>query len=244
MNRPAPPAAAALLLLTPLTALALQPLVTDDTATQGTGRWQIETGVEQTPRQGDDDRQRHWNATLTSGLADPLDIYVSAPYTYPGSPGSGWNDAVLGLKWRWAEQGPFSLAVKPEIRLPTGDQRRGLGAGRAGADATLLAQWQTGPLTLLGNAGWIWQPNRQGERWRRWQFSGAALYRASDLLQLALDAVVTRHPAPGAETDPAFLIAAAICSPRPWLDLDLGYRYGLNRQSDHHALMMGLTARW
>jgi hypothetical protein len=231
--------------LAPLTALALQPLVTDDTSTQGAGRWQIETGGEQTPRQGGDSaRPRQWSATLTNGLADPLDLYASALYTRPGSAGSGWGDAALGLKWRWAEQGPFSLAVKPEIRLPTGDRQRGFGTGRAGASATLLAQWQAEPFTLLGNAGLTSQPNRLGEHPLRWQFSGAALYRVTAQLQFALDAVVTRHPVPGAGPHPAFLIAAVVYSPRSWLDLDLGYRYGLNRQTDHHALMLGVTARW
>jgi hypothetical protein len=235
---------AAALLLTPLTALALQPLVTDDMGTQGAGHWQIEIGVEQTPRQGDEARQRQWNATLTRGLTEPLDIYVDVPYTYPGNPSSGWNDAVLGLKWRWFEQGPFSLAVKPEISLPTGHRQRGLGTGRVGVSATLLAQWQAEPFTLLANAGLAWQPNRLGERSKLWQLSGAALYSASDKIQLALDAVVTRHPVPGAGPHPAFLIAAAIYSPKPWLDLDIGYRYGLNHQTDHHAVMLGLTARW
>jgi hypothetical protein len=243
MNHPLPSTAAALL-LTPLTALALQPLVTDDTSTQGAGRWQIETGVEQTPRQGDAPRQRQWDATLTRGLTDPLDIYIDMPYAYPGNPSSGWNDTVLGLKWRWAEQGPFSLAVRPEISLPTGDQRHGLGSGRPGANATLITQWQADPFTLLANARLAWQPNRLGQRTGLWQFSGAAVYRANSQVQLALDAVVTRRPLPGAGPHPAFLIAAAVYSPKPWLDLDIGYRQGLNRQTSHHALMLGLTARW
>ena len=93
--------AALFLLLSPLAAHAIQPLVSDDTGTQGAGRWQIETGVEQTPRQDDAGRQRQWDATLTRGLTDPLDIYIDAPYTHPGAAGSGWNDATLGLKWRF-----------------------------------------------------------------------------------------------------------------------------------------------
>ena len=230
---------ASALLLAPLAAQALQPLTSDDTGTQGAGRWQVEAGVAHNGA-----RQRQWNVTLTRGLAEPLDLYIQAPYTHHGNFGSGWNDTGLGLKWRLAEQGPFSLAVKPEISLPIGDGQRGLGTGRAGASATLLAQWKTGPFILLANAALVHQPNWQGDRRTIWQFSGAALYRVSGQLQLALDAALARNPTPSAATPPAFLIAAAIYAPRPWLDLSLGYRHGLNRPSDYHAIMLGLTARW
>jgi len=233
-----------ILLLAPLAAQATQPLVSDDTGTQGTAHWQIEFGVAQTPREGDATRQRQWDATLTRGLTDPLDIYIDAPYTHSGPPGSGWNDAGLGLKWRFVDQKSFKLAIKPEITFPTGNQHRGLGTGRLGASATLLAQWNIEPFTLLANAGLTYQPNRASQHAAIWQFSGAVLYQATNNIQLALDAVVTRNAMPGTETAPAFLIAAAIYSPKPWLDLDIGYRYGLNHQTDNHAIMAGLTARW
>ncbi|CAM8768467.1 hypothetical protein NCM_01648 [Burkholderia pseudomallei] len=40
------------------------------------------------------------------------------------------------------------------------------------------------------------------------------------------------------------MIAGAIYTPRDWLDVDLGYRRGLNDQIYDHALMAGLTVRW
>jgi hypothetical protein len=237
--------AALSLLLAPLAREADMPPVSADTGTQGADHWQFEFGVTQTPRQDDVGRQRLWDGTLTYGLTDPLDIYLDAPYTTSsGAPGSGWNDAGIGLKWRFVDQKVFKLAIKPEITFPTGDWQRGLGNGRTGGSATLLAQWEVEPFTLLANAGLAYQPNGMDQRSMLWQFSGAALYHATEQLQLALDAVVTRNATPGVGTSPAFLIAAVIYSPKSWLDLDIGYRYGLNSQTDNHALMAGLTARW
>jgi len=234
----------AALLLTSLAVRAMQPLVTDDTGTQGAGRWQIEWSFEQAQAQGAADRQRQWTATLTHGLTESLDLHLDAPHAHPGNFGADWHDAGLELKWRFLERERFSLAVKSELSLPTGDWRRGTGTGRTDASATLLAQWDAEPLTLLAGAGWAFQPNRRGDRQVVWQLSGAALYRVTGQLQLALDAVVARNATPGAGTPPAFLMAAAIYSPRPWLDLDIGYRYGINRQTDHHTVQVGVTARW
>jgi len=212
--------AAAVLLLSPLAVRAIQPLVSDDTGTQGGGDWQVEASAAQASRQGADARQRQWNATLMRGLTEAMDLYIGLPYTQCGAGCSGWNDAALGLKWRLAEWGRFSLAVKPEITLPTGNWRRGLGTERAGAGATVAGQWQSGPWTLLANAGLAWQPNRQGDRRAIWRVSGAALYRVTGKLQMALDAVVERNSSPGAASPPAFLMAAAIYSPTDWLDLN------------------------
>ena len=234
----------AALLLAPLAVQAMQPLVTDDTGTLGAGQWQIEWSFEQASPQGAAARQRQWTTTLTYGLTESLDLHFDAPHAHPGNFGADWHDAGLGLKWRFLERERFGLALKSELSLPTGDWRRGMGTGRTGASTTLLAQWNAEPFTLLAGAGLAFQPNRQGNRQAVWQLSGAALYRVTGKLQWALDAVVARNATPGASVPPAFVIAAAIYSPRPWLDLDIGYRRGLNRQTDHHTVQVGVTARW
>jgi hypothetical protein len=236
--------AAVAVLFAPWVARATQPLTNDDTVVQGAAHWQLELGVQQAVRQGEASLQRAWGATLTYGLNDQTDVYVNAPYVQGSASGSGWGDTELGIKWRFAQYGPVSFALKPRLTLSTGDQRRGLGAGRAGTGATLIVQWETGRFTLLGNAGGIYQPNDQGQRQSLWQASGAALYRATETLQLALDAVISRNPDAYSKRHPAYLIAGAIYSPRSWLDLDMGYRHGLNSHAGPDAVMAGLTLRW
>ena len=239
MNR-LPLLAALAVLSVPLAAGAEQPLVSDDAGVLGKGHGQLELGMTRQPAGA----QRTWETTLTYGLTDQTDVYVDTLYTNGGDSGSGWGDTELGLKWRLAQYGPVSLMLKPGLMLPTGDRQRGLGTGRTGAGATLVVQWESERFTLLGNARLIYQPNGQGQRQSLWQISGAALYHVTGQLQLAVDTVVARNPFPQSEKPPVFLIAGVIYSPQPWVELDIGYRHGLNGQADPHAVMAGLTVRW
>ncbi|CFL00736.1 Uncharacterised protein [Burkholderia pseudomallei] len=108
----------------------------------------------------------------------------------------------------------------------------------------LLAQYDVARLQVLVNAGLMYQPNRQGNLASIWQACGAIVYRATDKLRLGVDIGVSRNPERGAGAHPAYVIAGAIYTPRDWLDVDLGYRRGLNDQIYDHALMAGLTVRW
>ncbi|KVL86040.1 transporter [Burkholderia stagnalis] len=242
------PLAVASTLFAPVGAHATHPLVSDDTSTQGNAHWQLELNTEATSKQPDIGRQQMWNSTLTRGFGDRLDIYVNAPYTHvqtrSDENGSGFGDVEVGMKWRFVEHGPFTLALKPKLTMPTGDDRRGLGTGRVGAGATMLAQFDVARFSFLANAGYTYQPNRQDQLTSLWQVSGAALYRATDRLQLAVDVGISRNPQRGAGANPAFAIVGAIYSPVSWLDLDVGYRRGLNDQTYDHSVMAGLTARW
>lgn len=242
------PFATACSLLSPAAAFAAHPLVSDDTGTQDDNNWQYEFNVEETSREPDTGRQRLWNTTLTRGFGDAVDLYVNAPYihvqTRSDDYGSGLGDIELGAKWRWLDRGPFTLAVKPHLGIPTGNDRRGLGSGRVNVGATLLAQYDIAQFTFIANAGLAYQPNRHGDLTSLWQMSGAMLYRVTDQLQFAVDVGTERNPDRDAHANPAFAIAGAIYSPRRWLDLDLGYRRGLNDQAYDHSVLAGITARW
>ncbi|CAN0625104.1 putative MetA-pathway of phenol degradation [Burkholderia multivorans] len=242
------PFAAAGAIFAPLDTHAAHPLVSEDTGTQGNANWQYELNIEQTSKQAESGRQQQWGMTLTRGFGERADVYVDAAYTHvqnrSDENGSGFGDVEIGMKWRFVERGPFSLAIKPHVTAPTGNDRRGLGTGRVGAGATLVAQYEVARLTFLANAGIAYQPNRQDDLTSIWQLSGAALYRATDKLQLVADIGASRNPERGAGANPAFLIAGAIYSPKRWLDLDVGYRHGLNDQTYDHSVMAGITARW
>ncbi|MGS0891400.1 transporter [Burkholderia stagnalis] len=242
------PLAAASVLLAPLGAEAAHPLVSDDTGTQGNANWQFEFNAEETAKQAENGRHQLWNATLTRGFGERVDLYVNAPYTHLQSrsdeSGAGIGDVEIGMKWRVVERGPLSLALKPKLTMPTGNDRRRLGTGHVGTGATLLAQADIARFSLLANAGLTYQPNRQGDLTSIWAVSGAAIYKATDTLQLVADIGVSRNTERGARANPAFVIAGAIYSPRPWLDLDVGYRRGLNDQTYDHSIMGGVTARW
>ncbi|VVE03039.1 transporter [Pandoraea eparura] len=237
-----------LALLCPLSAFAAHPLVSDDTGTQGDGNWQFETNGEVTSKQSEIGRQTLWNSTLTRGVGEALDLYVDVPYTHlqnrSDEAGNGVGDVETGAKWRMYDDGAFSVGLKPYLSFPTGNDRRGLGSGRVNAGATLLTQYEIEKWTFLFNAGAAYQPNRQGDRQSLWKVSGAVLYRVLPTTQLIVDVGASQNPDFTQRTHPAFMILGAIYSPKSWLDLDVGYRRGLNPQTYDYSWMGGMTVRW
>lgn len=243
---------AALALCSPLAApvaFAAHPLVSDDTGTQGDGNWQLELNGEGTTSQPDIGHQAFYNATVTRGVGEALDLYVNAPYTtlQHGSDtlGSGLQDIELGAKWRIYETETYSLGLKPFITLPNGNDARGLGNGRVGGGFTVLNQYKLDDdWTFLANAGLTYQPNTLGQRSLIWRASGAVLYQVLPTTKLILDVGASRNTDGTQSTPPAFAIVGAIYSPYDWVDLDVGYRRGLNRQTYTASWMAGLTVRW
>ncbi|SDV47952.1 transporter [Chitinasiproducens palmae] len=239
-------AAAALVASPP--AHAAHPLFTDDPGTQGNGGWQAEFNAERTSHQDDDGRQVLFGTTLTRGIGETVDVYATLPYTStsaaPYGVGSGIGDTEVGAKWRFIDSGPFSVAVRAAAILPTGSTSRGLGNGQTGAVALLLGQFSQGPLTLLGSVGNTWAPNDQNNRSRIWQASAAVLYRIVPSVQLVANVGTTANEDRSADRAPAFAIVGAIWSPNKTVDLDVGYRRGLNRETYDHSLMAGLTLHW
>lgn len=239
----------AAMLFAPLSAFAAHPLVSDDPGTQGDGNWQIELNGENTSKQAGIGRQQLWSSTLTRGIGDHLDLYVNVPYmrtqNTSDDAGSGIGDAEIGAKWRAYENGPLSIGLKPYLSVPTGNNDKGLGNGRVNGGAKLLVQYDAGESwTLLFNAGMLFQPNRQQDRQNLWQVSSVVLSHVRENLHLVADIGISRNPEPAQDTNPAFAIVGVIYSPAKQVDLDVGYRKGLNPQTYSHSLMAGLTVRW
>jgi hypothetical protein len=238
----------ALLSALPAAASVAHPLVSDDTGTVGGGHWQYELNMEQTSTQPGTGRQQLWNTSLTYGAADTLDLYANVPYTHLQQPAgprdSGPGDMEIGAKWRLVEDGAYSLGLKPRLTLPTGSSAKGLGNGRPGGGALLLAEYNRDGLTAILNAGALWQPNDQGNRSLVWQASAAALYALRPTLQVAAEIGASRNPEHGHADNPAYAIVGVIYSPTRRLDLDIGYRKGLNSQTYNHSVLAGLTLHW
>ncbi|HUN55298.1 MAG TPA: transporter [Smithella sp.] len=66
------------------------------------------------------------------------------------------------------------MAFKPGISFPTGDDKRGLGAGALGGHLYLIASQELGPWAFHGNLGYIRNENTIDERKDIWHASFAA----------------------------------------------------------------------
>jgi hypothetical protein len=250
---------------------AAHPFVTDDTGTQDAGNWQLELLAQHDRHDHVADtgagpvRQRSratsLNPVLTCGLLESLDLAVGLNReryddTQNGitvAEASGTADSTLELKWRFYEANGSSLAVKSGLELPTGDENRGLGSGRWSWSAVLIAAWETGPWTWLGNLSYARQrfalpQDAADNRAHLWRVSGGAAYAVRDDLRLVGEIGIRTNPArndpflPGGSA--RFALAGVIYSPSERVDLDLGVRKGLNRAEPDTALLAGATFRW
>lgn len=233
-------------------AQAAHPLLTDDTGTQGAGRWQLELNADHTrdltaPPRG---RTTQANATITHGVSDELDLALSLPAQRlrpAGAPGAGgWGDLVLQAKWRvyGSDDDGGSLALKPMLWLPSGDQRRGLGAGRAAASLGLLAAWKAGAWTALGNLGASYNGNRAGDRTALWNASAALLYTPVAGWTLAADVGARRNPQRGDAGTLRHRVLGLIWHVEEAVDVDLGWRRERGGGPSTSTWGAGLTLRW
>ncbi len=232
---------------------AAHPLITDDTGTQGRGKFQLEVNGDFS-RDSDNGaviKVTGVGATLTYGIIDTLDAAVGLPYqhirvrTDDGSLGeSGLSDIVLYLKWRFYETEGFSLALKPGVTLPTGDEDKGLGTGRATYSLFFIATKELKPLTFHLNLGYIRNENAFDERKDLWHASLAGEIGVAKQLRLVANGGIEHNPDRTAGVDPAFILGGFIYAVSENLDIDAGIKFGLNRAEADYQLLAGITYRF
>jgi hypothetical protein len=116
--------------LTVSAVFAAHPLITDDAGTQGKGKGQFELNgqYEHEHESGEKENNSEISTALTFGLTDTIDFVLGIPYQWLRTQDSegttranGVADMSLDVKWRFYEKDGLSLAIKPGITLPTGD---------------------------------------------------------------------------------------------------------------------------
>lgn len=234
-------------------ARAAHPLLTEDTGTQGKGNSQLELTLDafRDRLAGVDIRGAQAAALYSYGVADPVDFQVGLPYLrVKENEGdrrtllSGINDLTIDVKWRFFERGALSLGVKPGISLPTGDEKKFLGAGRVTWGALLIGSYETGQLAFHSHVGYREYRNVVELKTSLWHVSVAATWQVVDSVKLVADLSRDTNPVPGYSTPLDYVIAGAIWTPVKSLDLDIGYRHGASGPALDHGLLAGVTLRW
>jgi hypothetical protein len=219
----------ALLFLAPLPALAFQPLVTDDTGTQGTGGNQLEIAVSRVRAAGGD-VTREAPLTYTRGITDALDFFIekarieNRPAATRGE--SGWGNTVFGAKWRFHEtDGGTSLALKPAASFPVGAADEGVfGTGRLSFDAAFIFTQETGWGALHANLWAGRERNRDpaGDL-DSWLVSAAPVASIGERWKVALDFGAGREKdANDAATRRRFAEIGVIFAPNEDLEIAIG----------------------
>jgi hypothetical protein len=243
-------------------AYAALPLTTDDTGTVGMMKVQFETsgefGWDRERSNGTTIRTdgQQFTEVITAGVADPLDLIVTVPFSWQQVTGygqkiydnDGLNDLTLAVKWRFLELGPASFAVKPAVIFPTGDHNRGLGAARPAYAATLISSIEFKPVAIHANVGYTRQDltsaDKDSNRQDLWNLSLAGTVEVMNGLQVAAEIGTASNRIKADTTWPAYLTVGIIYSVIDNLDLSLGVKCGLTAPETDLALITGITYKF
>jgi hypothetical protein len=236
---------------------AAHPLLTDDTGTQGKGKFQIETSGtwlnDKTSASGVDSKEVSSFATvvLAAGVAETMDLTVAVPYVWTKmteagdvTKQNGITDTVVEVKWRFFEKEKLCLGFKPGIVIPTGDDEKGLGTGHYGYTAFLLSTYDAEQWAFDANLGYLHLENRAEELVNRWFASIASRFKMTEHWKLVGEVGAARNPDRTDDSKPAFAQLGVIYSPTESLDLSAGYVHGLNDAEIDHAVRAGVTLRF
>ena len=235
------------------------PLITDDTGTQGTGKFQIEVLGEYSSDKEHVAENEPWlesqqngvGVAITYGVTDAVDVVFALPYQFmkidQGSntqKENGFTDSAVEAKWRFYEKYGFSLAVKPGITLPTGNENKGLGAGKSTYYLYLIGSKESGPWAFHSNVAYIRNENKNDEQNDIWFASLAATREIIKNLKLVGDIGVESNPDRTSVTPPAYILGGFIYSPVENFDIGLGIKGGLNKVETDISIRGGITWRF
>ena len=231
-------------------AFAAHPLITDDTGTMGAGKAQLEMNGEygHDKEDGVTVKTTQGDACFSYGLSDSVDFVINLPYLHYREKSEeaiisekGFSDTSLELKWRFYEHDDVSLAIKPGLTLPTGDDEKGLGAGKATYSLFFIASQEMDPWAFHLNLGYIRNENTLDEEKDLWHASIASTLALSENLTAVANLGVESTPDKLAGTDPAFVLAGLIYALSEEVDLDCGIKYGLSDPETDYTVLAGVT---
>jgi len=238
------------LLACALDAFAAHPLISEDTGTQGAGKFELELGNAWARDGGD--RAYEFGPQLSYGILPNLDgilrpTWLALRSTDAGATMSarGAGDAAVDVKWRFYEAAAVSVATRAGIGAPSGDAARGLGAGGATYHVLAVASVHAAPLALHFNLGYTRARGDEFTRRDLFHASTAAVVTVGAGWQLLLyDIAVDTNPERARSTAPGIVRIGAIYTVRPGCDVDFGYQTRLNDSAPRRVLLAGLTVRW
>ncbi|EAT59064.1 transporter [Chlorobium ferrooxidans] len=246
-------------LLVSTNAYATHPLVTDDTGTQGKGKFQIEINSEfaSDSRDGGTEKEHSGEAAaaLSWGIADNIDLVTALPEKWlsiksngiTSQDASGIGDMTIEMKWRFFddETTGLSFALKPGITIPTGNAQKGLGSDLFQESLLLIATRAARLGAVHCNLGYSRiEKGDDNARNHIWHASIGTEINVTGDLRAVLNSGIETNEAKASKKHPAFLLGGVICAVAESLDLDFGLKYGLNEAETDTAFLAGLAARF
>ncbi|MFI5294327.1 MAG: transporter [Thermodesulfovibrionales bacterium] len=247
--------AAAIVLVAVGQTFAAHPLITDDTGTQGKGKFQLEIIGEYQHESKDgitiDSVVVPTIPVLSYGITDTSDIVLGISYQHVRTSDSqktttadGLSDTSVELKWRFYDKDGLSFALKPGISIPTGNDEKGFGAGKITYHLFLIATKEIKPWAFHLNLGYIRNENKINERNDIWHSSLAGEVEFIKNLKAVANVGIERDRDKASNTIPAFILGGLIYSISTNLDIDIGIKKGINNRGNDYSIPAGITWRF
>ena len=213
-------------------AFAAHPLITDDTGTQGAGKFQIEVNGEYVNEGGNSETVL--GGTLSAGALENVDVVLGVPYVFLREEDeagdrvseNGLSDISLEVKWRFYENEGLGFAFKPGITFATGNEDKGLGDGKPSYSLFFITTKKMAKINLHLHLGYI--RNRE-ELCDIWHYSLAVEYAATKNLNIVGNIGGETNPDKESNIHPLFLLSGVIYKVTDSFDVDFGVKTGLSK---------------
>ncbi|ACG71812.1 conserved hypothetical protein [Anaeromyxobacter sp. K] len=200
--------------LAPARPLAGPPYTTDDPEPVPFRHWEVYLATADQWSHADG-----WGGTcphleVNYGAVPGVQLHLVAPLAWvrpPGGPGhAGPGDTELGAKWRFVAEGERrpQVGVFPLVELPTGDDRRGLGAGRTQVFLPVWVQKSLGEWTTYGGGGYWLNPGAGNRNW--WLVGWQAQRRVAEGVALGAEVFHSSAREIGGGGDTRFNVGAVL----------------------------------
>jgi hypothetical protein len=242
---------------------AAHPLITDDTGTQGKGKFQFEVNGQYDGDQETKDgisvktTGGQMAGALSYGLNDTIDIVLGLPYQWNKvredsvviSNEHGVSDSTFEVKWRLYEKDGLSFAIKPGVMLPFGDENKGLGSGKISYSTFLITTKEMGPWAFHFNVGYILNKyklpaDEDANRKDIWHASLASQVEIVKNMKIVANIGVESNSDKTSNTDPGFVLVGVIYSIAENFDVDMGIKAGLNKTETDYTALAGIAWRF
>lgn len=240
---------------------AAHPLITDDAGTQGTGRFQLEVNSEFIDNEDGavDETGGEVAAILSYGVAENIDFILGMPYAWytvkesgaTVAEADGVGDLFFEVKWKFFEyeNRGLSVALKPAVSFPTGDEKKGLGNGEISGGGTLLVSKEGVLGSLHLNLGYTRNAYSLDEddmflQKDIWYASFAGEINVTADMVGVCNIGVETNPEKGKNDHPAFILGGLIYSVTDDFDIDAGVKWGLNDAETDTTWLTGVALRF
>lgn len=227
-------------------AFGAHPLEAEDTSTQGQGNVEIENGLSWSRSGGA--AVFVYQPQLSYGLAPTLDVIVQPSwvrgYNAAGTRSNGVGDTNIDAKWRFYGSDPVAFGIRLGVTAPTSQHELGLPHDEVSAHALLLATYDAAPFTIHGNLGLARNPHGSGVKTWGGRVAAAVMWAANEHLILTTEAVAVSNPSLEGGLWPVTLLAGAIYTVFPGLDIDVGFQSTVRAKVSSRQWLLGFTYRF